>query len=179
MGWNIHQMDVKTTFLNGIINEEVYIEQPLGFEIKDRMAYVCILKKALYGLKQAPRAWYARMDAYLQDQASQKGVEGQIEECKKQSAAEFDMKDLGLIQYYLGLEVWQEPNEVYLGQGKYVIEILKKFNMMDCKEMTTLMITNLKRLRSFESSLVDPFKYRQLIGSLMYLVNTRPNICFQ
>jgi len=106
------------------------------------------------------------------------GVEGRIEECKKQLAAEFDMKDLGLMHYYLGLEVWQGPNEFYLGQGEHVIEILKRFDMMDCKPMTTLMITNLKRLRSFESSPMDLFKYRRLIGSLMYLVNTRPDICF-
>jgi len=66
MGWKIYQMDVKTVFLNGTIDEEVYTEQPLGFEVKNRKAYVCRLKKALYGLKQAPRAWYARMDAYLQ-----------------------------------------------------------------------------------------------------------------
>jgi len=67
MGWNIHQMHLKTAFLNGTIDEEVYIEQPLGFEVQDRKAYVCRLKKAFYGLKQAPRAWYARMDAYLQE----------------------------------------------------------------------------------------------------------------
>lgn len=59
-------MDVKTTFLNGTIDEEVYIEQPLVFEVKDRETHVCRLKKALYGLRQTPRAWYARMDAYLQ-----------------------------------------------------------------------------------------------------------------
>lgn len=66
MGWNIHQMDVKAVFLNGTIDEEVHIEKPLGFIVKDRKAYVCRLKKALYGLKQTPRAWHARMDAYLQ-----------------------------------------------------------------------------------------------------------------
>eukprot|EP00253_Pinus_taeda_P004489 PITA_04489 len=160
------------------------------------------LKEALYGLKQAPRAWYARMDAYLQrigftkssanpnlyikvidgepviillyvDDLLLTGVEGQIEECKKPLAAKFDMKDLGLMHYYLGLEVWQGPlNEVYLGQGKYVIKMLKTFDMMDCKPMTIPMITNLKRLKSSESSLVDPSKYRQMVGSLMYLVNT-------
>jgi len=91
-------------------------------------------------------------------------IEGQIEECKKQLATKFDMKDLGLMHYYLGLEVWQGPNEVYLGQGKHVIEILKKFDMMDCEPMTTPMITNLKRLRSSESSPMDPSRYRQLIG---------------
>jgi hypothetical protein len=61
MGWRIHQMDVKTTFLNGIIEEEVYIEQPQGFEVSGKESHVCRLKKALYGLKQAPRAWYSRM----------------------------------------------------------------------------------------------------------------------
>jgi hypothetical protein len=66
MGWKIHRMDVKTTFLNGLIEEEVYIEQPLGFEVHGRESQVCILNKALYGLKQAPRAWYSRIDAYLQ-----------------------------------------------------------------------------------------------------------------
>jgi len=127
-------MDVKTAFLNGTIDEEVYIEQPLGFEVKDGKAYVCRLKKALYGLKQAPRARYARMDAYLQRMCFTKSfvdlnlyikvvdgepiiillyvddllltsVEGRIEECKKKRVAKFDMKDLGLMHYYLGLEV--------------------------------------------------------------------------
>ena len=65
MGWKIHQMDVKTAFLNGIIQEEVYVEQPQGFEIHERESHVCRLKKALYGLKQAPRAWYSRIDSYL------------------------------------------------------------------------------------------------------------------
>ena len=66
MGWKIHQMDVKTTFLNGFIQEEVYIEQPQGFEVHVKESHVCRLKKALYGLKQAPRAWYSRIDTYLQ-----------------------------------------------------------------------------------------------------------------
>ena len=72
MGWKIHQMDVKTTFLNGIIQEEVYVEQPQGFEIHGRESHVCRLKKALYGLKQAPRAWYSRLDSYLQQMGFQK-----------------------------------------------------------------------------------------------------------
>ena len=66
MGWEIHQMDVKTTFLNGLIEEEVYIERPEGFETHEKKSHVCRLKKALYGLKQAPRAWYDRIDGYLQ-----------------------------------------------------------------------------------------------------------------
>jgi hypothetical protein len=66
MGWRIHQMDVKTTFLNGIIEEEVCIEQTQGFEVHGRESHVCRMKKALYGLKQAPRAWYLRIDNYFQ-----------------------------------------------------------------------------------------------------------------
>ena len=65
MKWGLHQMDVKTSFLNGVIEEEVYIEQPQGFEVEDRRTHVCKLKKALYGLKQAPRAWYGRIDSFL------------------------------------------------------------------------------------------------------------------
>ena len=65
MGWKIHQMDVKTAFLNGFIQEEVYIEQPQGFEVHGKESHVCRLKKALYGLKQAPIAWYSRIDTYL------------------------------------------------------------------------------------------------------------------
>jgi hypothetical protein len=65
MGWNLHQMDVKTAFLNGAIEEEVYIEKPQGFEVHSRDTHICRLKKDLYGLKQAPRAWYVRKGSYL------------------------------------------------------------------------------------------------------------------
>jgi hypothetical protein len=88
------------------------------------------------------------------------------------------MKDLGLMHYFLGLEVWQRPNEIFLSQGKYTVEILQRFVMMHCKSMAKSMITNLKLLSDSSSDLVNPTMYRQLIRSLMYLVNTRPNICF-
>ena len=65
MKWDLHQLDVKTTFLNGVIEEEVYIEQPQGFEVKDRVTHVCKLKKDLYGLKQPPRAWYGKIYSFL------------------------------------------------------------------------------------------------------------------
>ena len=93
-------------------------------------------------------------------------------------ASEFDMKDLGLMHYYLGLEVWQKHGEVFLGQGKYAIKILQKFGMMDCKSMDILMNTDIRKVKDPDSDLVDPSLYQQLIGSLMYLVNTRPEICF-
>jgi hypothetical protein len=65
MKWKLHQMEVKTNFLNGVIEEELYIEQPQGFEVEDRKTHVCKLKKALYGLKQDPRAWYGKIDCFL------------------------------------------------------------------------------------------------------------------
>jgi hypothetical protein len=207
MGWKIHQMDVKTAFLNGLIEEEVYIEQPLGFEVHGRESHVCRLKKALYGLKQAPRAWYSRIDAYLQQLGFEKsgadpnlyfimvgedplilllyvddlfiiGAERLISSCKESLASEFEMTDIGLMHYFFGLEVWQEPGHIFLGQGKYVCDILIRFQMGDSRPMTTPMITNWKKLHASESQLVDSTLYRQLIGSLMYLVNTRPDISF-
>eukprot|EP00253_Pinus_taeda_P001656 PITA_01656 len=105
------------------------------------------------------------------------GVEQRVQECKMLEV-EFEMKDLGLMHYYLGLEVSQRPGEIYLGQGKYIIKLLRKFGMMDSKPVVTPMITNIKKLRRSNSSLVYPTSYRQLVGSLMYLVNTRPDICF-
>jgi hypothetical protein len=104
--------------------------------------------------------------------------ESLITQCKKELASEFDMKDLGLMHYYLGLEIWQKRGEVFLGQGKYVVKILQKFGMMDCKSMDTPMTTDIRKVRDSDSNPVDPSLYRQLIGSLMYLVNTQPNICF-
>ena len=101
-----------------------------------------------------------------------------IEGCKRDLATEFEMKDIGLMHYFLGLEVWQEDGHIFLGQGRYAVDILSRFHMADCRPMSTPMITNWKKLHASDSSLVDPTLYRQLIGSLMYLVNTRPDICF-
>jgi hypothetical protein len=135
MKWKLHQMDVKTMFLNGVIEEEVYIEQPQRFEVEDRKTHVCRLKKALYGLKPTPRAWYGRIDSFLTSLGFTKskadsniyfkvmndkpvilllyvddlfltGEENLIIDCKQKLTAEFEMKDLGLMHYFLGLEVW-------------------------------------------------------------------------
>ena len=128
-------MDVKTAFWHGAIKEEVYVEQPLGIKVQDRDTHVCRLKKALYGLNQAPRDWYERIDSYLMKLSFTRSnvdpnlyykvVQGKplilvlyvddifltdanpfIHQCKRELAAEFEMKDLGLMHYFLGLEVW-------------------------------------------------------------------------
>jgi hypothetical protein len=97
---------------------------------------------------------------------------------KKKLATEFEMKDLGSMHYFLGLEIWQSPEKIFLNQGKCAVEILKRFDMLECKSMNTPMEMNLKLLVDTSSELVDATLYRQIIGSLMYLTNTRPNICF-
>ena len=84
------------------------------------------------------------------------------------------MKDIGLMHYFLGLEVWQEQGHIFLGQGRYTVDILSRFQMGDCRPMSMPMITNWKKLHASETELVDPTLYHQWIGSLMYLVNTRP-----
>ena len=108
------------------------------------------------------------------------GVEHQIARCKREITFEFEMKDLGLMHYFLGLEVWQRSDEIFLSQGKYTIVVLRRFGMMDCKSMATPMVSNLKKLHDTASGIdpVDPTMYRQLIGSLLYLVHTRLDICF-
>jgi hypothetical protein len=209
MGWRLHQMDVTTAFLNGEIEEEVYIEQPDGFVIHEKDSHVCMLKKAMYGLKHAPCAWYEKIEGYLMSLCFSKGVvdpnlyyniigdeclilllyvddlfltglESRIVECKRALAFEIEMKDLGMMRYCLGLEVWQRTDEILLSQGKYTVEILMKFWMTDCKPMPTPMVINLKKLNetSFDLGKIDPHLYTQLIGSLIYLVNTRPDICY-
>eukprot|EP00253_Pinus_taeda_P017988 PITA_17988 len=101
------------------------------------------------------------------------GVERLIEHCKRDLATEFEMKDIGLMRYFLGLEVWQEEGHFFLAQGEYIVDILGKFHMEDCKPMSTPMITNWKKLHALDSELVDPTLYRQLIGSLILILVRR------
>ena len=88
------------------------------------------------------------------------------------------MKDLGMMHYFLGMEVWKSADGISLGQGKYAVEILKRFRMMDCNAMATPMESNLKLLSDASSEMVDATMYRQMICSLMILVITRPDTCF-
>ena len=207
MRWRLYQMDVKTTFLNGEIEEEVYVEQLEGFEVHGNESHVCRLKKALYGLKQAPRTWYGRIDGFLVRLGFNKsdvdsnlyykvvegdtlilvlyvdglfliGAEKLVSWCKKQLSSEFEMKDLGLMDFFLGLEIWKQLDAILVSQGKYTIDILRRFGMMYCKSMATPMTLNLTKLCYEELDMVDPTMYRLLIGSLMYLVKIRPDICF-
>ena len=106
------------------------------------------------------------------------GNDKRISEWKEKLTAEFEMKDLGMMHYFLGQEVRQSPEGIFLNQGKYAVEILKRFDMLESKATSTPMDTHLKLLVDTSSELVDITMYRQIIGSLMYLTNTRPDICF-
>ena len=90
------------------------------------------------------------------------------------------MKYLGLMHYFLGLEVWKRQGDIFLSRGKYIVDVIKRFGMMDCKSMSTLMITNLRKLHDSDRGLdlVDPTMYGQLIGSRIYMIHTRPDICY-
>jgi hypothetical protein len=88
------------------------------------------------------------------------------------------MKYLEMMHYFLGLEVWRRQYEIFLNQGKYAVEIMKRFGMLDCKAMATPMVSNMNLLQDATSETVDVTLYRQTVGSLMYLMNMRPDICF-
>ena len=106
------------------------------------------------------------------------GDEKRIADYMANLAAEFEMKDLGLMHYFLGMEVWQTNGHFFLGHWKYIVEILHGFRMTDCRPMSTPLVTNWRKIDVSSSNTVDPTIYRRLIGSLMYLVNTRLNIIF-
>ena len=99
-----------------------------------------------------------------------------IKVARRRLAAEFEMKNLNMMHYFLGMELWHNTNGISLGQGKYAVEILKRFRMMDCKSMTTPMASNLKLLSVASSESVDAMMYDLIISSLMYLMNTMPYI---
>lgn len=209
MKWKIYQLDVKSAFLNGYLEEEVYVEQPMGFEIAGHEDKVLKLKKALYGLKQAPRAWNSQIDKYFQDNGFTRCLHeyalyvksyanGSIlfvclyvddliftgndsslfEEFKKAMSSEFEMTDIGLMSYYLGLEVKQMGEGIFLSQERYAKEVLKKFNMLGCSPVNTPMECGMKLSKFGDGEKVDPSFFKSLVGSLRYLTNTRPDILF-
>jgi hypothetical protein len=205
--WSVFQMDVKSTFLNGNLEEEVYVEQTQGYEVPGHEDKVYILKKVLYGLKQDPRVWYNHIDSYLTQNGFLRSeseptlyiIENHqgnmlivflyvddlifknnfgIEEFKSVMKDEFEMTHLGFIRYFLGIEVHQYKTGIFISQSKYAHEILKRFNMMNSKVAPTLVITGLELRKEDKGSKVDPTLFKRLVGSLMYLTMTRADIMY-
>eukprot|EP00253_Pinus_taeda_P015797 PITA_15797 len=194
-------MDVKSSFLNGDLEEEVYIEQPDGFILGNDPKLVCRLRKALYGLKQAPRALYFCLDKYLHRQGFSKGssdsnlytkidndkllilvvyvddiIFGSNEEAMSQNFVllmqkEFEMSLLGELTYFLGLQVQQNKDAIFLSQTKYLKQILKKYGMEDSKPVCTPMVTRCSLSSNDESATIHQPNYKSMIGSLLYLID--------
>ncbi|GJY56321.1 retrovirus-related pol polyprotein from transposon TNT 1-94 [Tanacetum coccineum] len=158
----VYQMDVKSAFLYGKIKEEVYVCQPLGFDDPDFSDKVYKVEKALYGQHQAPRAWYETLSTYLLDSGFQRG---------KIDKTLFIRRDKGL-------QVKQKEDGIFISQDKYVTEILKKFGFTDVKTASTPMETQKPLLKDEDGEEVDVHLYRSMIGSLMYLTSSRPDIMF-
>ncbi|GKB58917.1 retrovirus-related pol polyprotein from transposon TNT 1-94 [Tanacetum coccineum] len=174
--FKLFQMDVKSAFLNGFINEEVYVAQPPGFVDFEKPNHVFKLKKALYGLKQAPKAWYDRLKAFLLDHLYTMGL--LCEKLSKIMHDEFEMSMMGELNFFLGLQIKQLEDGIFFNQSKYVKEMLKKFGLEDSKPIKTPMSSETKLTRDEDGEPIDDTKYRGMIGSLLYLTASRPDIMF-
>ncbi|GKB56980.1 retrovirus-related pol polyprotein from transposon TNT 1-94, partial [Tanacetum coccineum] len=164
MNMVVYQMDVKTAFLNGNLREEVYVSQPDGFVDPDNPNHVYKLKKALYGLKQAPRAWYDMLSSFLISQDFSKGsVDPTMFICK-------EGKELILI--------FQNPRGIFINQSIYALESLKKYGFDSCDPVDTPMVEKSKLDENKEGKAVDPSQYRGMIGILLYLTTSRPDLQF-
>ncbi|GKC50792.1 putative ribonuclease H-like domain-containing protein [Tanacetum coccineum] len=204
----VYQMDVKSAFLYGKIEEEVYVCQPPGFEDPEFPDKVYKVEKALYGLHQAPRAWYETLSTYLLDNGFQRGqidktlfikriksdillVQVYVDDIifgstKKELCTDFEklmhkkfqMSSMGELTFFLGLQVTQKDDGIFISQDKYVDEILMKFGFLTVKIASTPMETSKPLLKDAEAEDVDVHLYRSMIGSLMYLTASRPDIMF-
>lgn len=207
--WKIHQLDIKSAFLNGELEEDVFVEQPEGFQSRIYPDHVCKLKKALYGLKQAPRAWYSKIDGYLcakgfrrsenehtlyvksdensdililsmyvDDLLITGNSKKQIDLFADKLKEEFEMTNLGEMKYFLGIEVEQTENGIFISQKKYASDILKRFKMQQCKPVDTPVALNTKLSKEDGDQPINEKEYRSLVGSLLYLTATRPDLMF-
>nr|GEW20223.1 putative ribonuclease H-like domain-containing protein [Tanacetum cinerariifolium] len=184
MSFMVYQMDVISTFLYGTIEEEVYVYQPLGFEDLDYPDKVYKVVKALYGLHQDLRAWYETLANYLLDNGFQRRKIDQTLFIKRQKAFEklmkdkFQMSSMGELAFFLGLQVKQKKDGIFISQDKYVAEILRKFGLTDRKSASTPIDTEKPLLKDPDCEDVDVQTYISMIGSLMYLTSSRLDIMF-
>ncbi|GJY53788.1 putative ribonuclease H-like domain-containing protein [Tanacetum coccineum] len=208
MNMVVYQMDVKTAFLNGNLREEVYVSQPDGFVDKDKPNHVYKLKKALYGLKQAPRAWYDMLSSFLISQDFSKGsvdptlfirrdgkelllVQIYVDDIifaastpelcdlfSKITCSKFKMSMMGKISFFLGLQISQSPRGIFINQSKYALESLKKYGFDSCDPVDTPMVEKSKLDEDKEGKVVDSLHYRGMIGTLLYLTASRPDLQF-
>ena len=206
--FKVYQMDVKSAFLNGKLQEEVYVKQPPGFTDSKHPGYVYKLDKALYGLKQAPRAWYDTLSVFLikcgyvrgkidstlfikKDKRDVILVQIYVDDiifgstnsdmCKEFSdlmTKSYEMSMMGELTFFLGLQVKQTKTGIFINQGKYVKDLLKKFEFTNCSSLATPMSPAVKLHADPDGKSVNITAYRGMIGSLLYLTASRPDIMF-
>ena len=204
----IHQMDVKTAFLNGELDEEVYMKQPEGFIVKGQEQKVCKLVKSLYGLKQAPKQWHQKFDQVVLSNGfkvnesdkcvysrfiNNKGVIiclyvddmlifgtdlEQVQNTKEFLSKNFDMKDMGEADVILGIRIIKNNDGLILTQSHYIEKVLKRFEHFDSTPVSTPYDSSVKLIRN-EGRAVAQLEYASAIGCLMYAMTcTRPDIAF-
>jgi hypothetical protein len=208
MEFKLYQMDVKSDFLNGIIQEEVYVRQPPGFENPKYPNRVYKLSKDLYGLKQALRAWYARLKTFFLEHGYVMGCVDKtlftlnhgtafflvqiyvddiifggsfhtlVSRFQEMIESEFQMSMMGDITFFLGIQVKQTKQGTFVHQAKYTNDLMKKLNMAELKPMSTPLSTATSLGPDEDGEVVDQREYRSMIGSLLYLTATRPDIQF-
>nr|GFB28545.1 uncharacterized mitochondrial protein AtMg00810-like [Tanacetum cinerariifolium] len=201
-------MDVKSAFLYGTIEEEVYVCQPLGFEDPQHPDKVYKVVKALYGLHQGPRAWYETLATYLLENGFQRGIIDQTLFIKRQQKDillvqiyvddiifgatnkalcqsfeklmkdKFQMSSMGELTFFLGLQVKQKKDRIFISKDKYVAEILRKFGLSEGKSTSTPNYAEKPLLKDSDGEDVDVYTYRSMIDSLMYLTSSRTDIMF-
>ncbi|GJS82009.1 retrovirus-related pol polyprotein from transposon TNT 1-94 [Tanacetum coccineum] len=201
-------MDVKTAFLNGEHKEKVYVSQPEGFVDQEYPSHVYKLKKALYGLKQAPRAWYDMLSSFLISQHFSKGAvdptlftrkagndlllvqiyvddiifastnTALCNEFANLMTTKFKMSMMGQMSFFLGLQISQSPRGIFLNQSKYAYEIIKKYGLLTSDSVDTPMVEKNKLDEDLQGTPVDATLYRGMIGSLMYLTSSRPDLIY-
>ncbi|GJU07748.1 putative ribonuclease H-like domain-containing protein [Tanacetum coccineum] len=208
MGFIVYQMDVKSAFLYGNITEEVYVKQPPGFEDPAHPNKVYRVVKALYGLHQAPRAWYERLSTFLLKHGYRRGAidktlfikkdrrdimlvqvyvddiifgstkSSMVKDFEDLMQKEFKMSSMGELTFFLGLQVKQSNGGIFLSQDKYVKDILNKFDFRTIKPASTPIEAHKSLGKDEEGEDVDVHLYRSMIGCLMYLTASRPDIMF-
>ena len=208
INFKLYQMDMESAFLNGLLNEEVFVEQPTGFQDPHFPNHVLRLKKLLYGLKQAQRAWYDCLTTYLLDHGFKKGqadrtlfvkrdeksliiaqvyvddivfgssINHLAQEFSKEMKKEFEMSMVGELNYFLGLQVKQRKDGIFISQEKYAKNLVKRFGL-DSKKHSSTPINSLLKLSLDPTDVeVDSTLYQSMIGNLLYLTTSRPNIAF-
>jgi len=207
-GWSLRQLDVNIAFLQGTLTEEVFMLQPPRFVDKTFPNHICRLKKAFYGLKQAPRAWYTELQifllslgfvnsttdaslfihrkpgvtlyllVYVDDIIVTGSSPAKVSKLIATLAAHFSLKDLGCLNYFLGVEVIPSTAGILLSQRKYITDLLHKSGMANTKPASTPLSATYKLLKDSGDLLPSPTEYRALVRSLQYLNLTRPDIAF-